>query len=78
MLDKAQNRNSLQNDPRKLKIGEIDNLPEVRPAKADPIDMDDEDKEMIAEAWVRIANIKGKKARRKAREKVLEEARRLA
>jgi len=40
--------------------------------------MDDEDKEMIAEAWVRIANIKGKKARWKARERVLEEARRLA
>lgn len=53
-------------------------MPEVRPALADPIDMDDEDKEMIAEVRVRIANVKGKKARRKARERALEEARRLA
>lgn len=68
----------MENDPRKLKNGEIDNLPEVRPARADPIDLDDEDKEMVAEAWVRIANIKGKKAKRKARERILAEARRLA
>lgn len=68
----------MENDPRKLKNGEIDNLPEVRPARADPIDLDDEDKEMVAEARVRIANIKGKKAKRKARERILAEARRLA
>ena len=40
--------------------------------------MDDDEKEMIAEARVRLANIKGKKAKRLAREKVLDEARRLA
>lgn len=40
--------------------------------------MDDDEKEMIAEARVRLANIKGKKAKRIAREKVLDEARRLA
>lgn len=68
----------LDNDPRKKKPGDIDYQPEVRPAKADAIDLDDEDKEMVAEARVRIANIKGKKAKRKARERVLEEARRLA
>lgn len=66
------------NDPRKLLPGEIDALAEHRPARADPIDMDDDEKEMIAEARVRIANRKGKKSKRKAREKVLEEARRLA
>ncbi len=74
----AQGRQFLENDPRKLRPGEIDAIPEVRPAKADAIDMDDEDKEMIAEAKVRIANVKGKKAKRKARERVLDEARRLA
>lgn len=44
----------------------------------DPIDLNDEDKEMIAELKVRLANVKGKKAKRKARQRVLEEARRLA
>jgi len=33
---------------------------------------------MLAEARARLANTKGKKAKRKAREKQLEEARRLA
>lgn len=45
----------------------VDILPEVRKARADPIDLNDEDREMIAEARVRIANVKGKKAKRKAR-----------
>jgi hypothetical protein len=36
------------------------------------------EKEMLAEARARLANTKGKKAKRKAREKQLEEARRLA
>jgi hypothetical protein len=40
--------------------------------------MDDDEKEMIAETKVRIANKKGKKEKRKARERTLEEARRLA
>lgn len=66
------------NDPRKLLPGEIDALAEHRPARADPVDMDDDEREMIAEARVRIANRKGKKEKRKARERTLEEARRLA
>lgn len=40
--------------------------------------MDDDEKEMLAEARARLANTRGKKAKRKAREKQLEEARRLA
>jgi hypothetical protein len=36
------------------------------------------EKEMLSEARARLANTKGKKAKRKAREKQLEEARRLA
>lgn len=40
--------------------------------------MDEDEKEMLAEARVRLANTKGKKAKRKARGKLIEEARRLA
>jgi pre-mRNA-splicing factor CDC5/CEF1 len=40
--------------------------------------MDEDEKEMLGEARARLANTKGKKAKRKAREKQLEEARRLA
>ncbi len=61
-----------------LPLTGIDTLAEHRPAKADPVDMEDHDREMIAEARVRFANVKGKKGTRKARIKVLEEARRLA
>lgn len=63
---------------RKLKPGEIDPNPENKPAKPDEIDMDEDMREMLAEARVRLANTKGKKAKRKAREKIIEEARRLA
>ena len=69
--------NSLE-DPRRLRPGEIDPNPESKPARPDPVDMDDEEKEMLSEARARLANTKGKKAKRKAREKQLEEARRLA
>ena len=65
-------------DPRRLRPGEIDPNPESKPARPDPVDMDDEEKEMLSEARARLANTKGKKAKRKAREKQLEEARRLA
>ena len=65
-------------DAGRLGPGEVDPTPEIRPAKADPIDMDDEEKEMIAELRVRLANYKGKKAKRKARERTIEETRRLA
>jgi pre-mRNA-splicing factor CDC5/CEF1 len=42
------------------------------------VDMDEDEKEMLSEARARLANTQGKKAKRKAREKQLEEARRLA
>ena len=41
-------------------------------------DMDEDELEMLSEARARLANTQGKKAKRKAREKQLEEARRLA
>jgi pre-mRNA-splicing factor CDC5/CEF1 len=40
--------------------------------------MDEDEKEMLAEARARLANTKGKKAKRKARERQLEESRRLS
>lgn len=65
-------------DPRRLRPGEIDPNPEAKPARPDPIDMDEDEKEMLSEARARLANTRGKKAKRKSREKQLEEARRLA
>ena len=50
----------------------------MKPAIPDAVDLDDEDKEMLAEGRVRIANVKGKKAKRKARIRALEETWRLA
>ncbi|XP_018305573.1 cell division cycle 5-like protein [Mycetomoellerius zeteki] len=65
-------------DPRKLKPSEIDPNPETKPARPDSKDMDEDELEMLSEAHARLANTQGKKAKRKAREKQLEEARRLA
>ena len=63
---------------RKLRPGEIDPHPETKPARPDPIDMDEDEVEMLQEARARLANTQGKKAKRKAREKMLAEAKRLA
>uniref|UniRef100_A0A915L8V5 CDC5-related protein n=1 Tax=Romanomermis culicivorax TaxID=13658 RepID=A0A915L8V5_ROMCU len=81
LLDQAQKKaeDGLDtDDPRKLRPGEIDPNPENKPARPDPVDMDEDELEMLSEARARLANTQGKKAKRKAREKQLEEARRLA
>ena len=80
LLDEAQGKERLagEDDPRRLRPGEIDPAPEIKPARPDPVDMDEDEKEMLSEARARLANTQGKKAKRKAREKQLEEARRLA
>lgn len=81
LLDQAQAKEGEKDegdDPRKLRPGEIDPNPETKPARPDPIDMDEDELEMLSEARARLANTQGKKAKRKAREKQLEEARRLA
>jgi pre-mRNA-splicing factor CDC5/CEF1 len=79
LLDQAQGvAVAAEDDPRRLRPGEIDPNPEIKPARADPIDMDDDEKEMLSEARARLANTRGKKAKRKSREAQLEEARRLA
>lgn len=63
---------------RKLRPGEIDPHPETKPARPDPIDMDEDEIEMLQEARARLANTQGKKAKRKQREQMLQEAKRLA
>ena len=65
-------------DLKRLRPGEIDPTPETKPARPDAIDMDEDEKEMLSEAKARLANTTGRKAKRKAREKQLLEARRMA
>ena len=80
LLDQAQAVEGVEvdDDPRRLRPGEIDPNPHIKPARPDPVDMDEDEKEMLSEARARLANTQGKKAKRKAREKQLEDARRLA
>lgn len=79
-LKKEQGGNALESENalRRLMPGEIDPNPETKPARPDPQDMDQDELEMLSEARARCANTQGKKAKRKAREKQLQEARRLA
>lgn len=51
---------------------------ESKPARPDLEEMDEDEQEMLSEARARLANTQGKKAKRKAREKLLEENRRIA
>jgi len=61
-----------------LRPGQIDSHPETKPARPDPVDMDEDELEMLQEARARLANTQGKKAKRKQREKMLAQAKRLA
>lgn len=67
---------SIRHQP--LRVGQIDSHPETKPARPDPIDMDEDEIEMLQEARARLANTQGKKAKRKAREKMLAQAKRMA
>ncbi|KAJ1409760.1 hypothetical protein B484DRAFT_336577 [Ochromonadaceae sp. CCMP2298] len=79
LLDMAQEaQGEAAEDARRLRPGEIDPAPETKPARPDPIDMDEDEKEMLQEARARLANTKGKKAKRKMRERTMEETRRLS
>ncbi|KAJ3276898.1 Cell cycle serine/threonine-protein kinase cdc5/MSD2 [Terramyces sp. JEL0728] len=81
LLDEAEigdDEGPTADDVRRLRPGEIDPDPESKPARPDPVDMDEDEKEMLSEARARLANTQGKKAKRRAREKLLEEARRLS
>eukprot|EP01070_Trichotokara_eunicae_P012915 Trichotokara_eunicae@DN9930_c0_g1_i1.p1 len=64
LLDQAAGKDTTiddPNDPRKIRPGEIDPHPETKPSRADPVDMDDDEKEMLSEARARLANTRGKK-----------------
>lgn len=74
----GENKAPTADDVRRLRPGETDPDPESKPARPDTIDMDEDEKEMLSEARARLANTQGKKAKRKARERQLEESRRLA
>ena len=65
-------------DPRRFRQGEVDVYPENKPSKPDPVDMEDDEKEMLSEARARLANTMGKKAKRKARQRLLDDAKRLS
>ncbi|CAI5756898.1 unnamed protein product [Candida verbasci] len=58
--------------------GDINLNPESKPARPDDDDLEDDEREMLAEAKARLANTQGKKAKRKARERMLEESKRIA
>lgn len=58
--DKAQQKEGDDaDDPRKLKPGEIDPNPETKPARPDPIDMDEDEVEMLSEARARFVLLLG-------------------
>lgn len=76
--DGGENKAPSADDIRRLRPGEVDPDPESKPARPDTVDMDEDEKEMLSEARARLANTQGKKAKRKARERQLEESRRLA
>ncbi|RKP29282.1 hypothetical protein METBISCDRAFT_28356 [Metschnikowia bicuspidata] len=56
----------------------LGNAFESLPSRPDMKKMDDDEAEMLSEATARLANMQGKKAKRKERERLLEESRRLA
>lgn len=58
--------------------GDLNINPESKPARPDEETMDDEEMEMLSEARARLANTQGKKAQRKARERMLEETKRIS
>jgi pre-mRNA-splicing factor CDC5/CEF1 len=65
-------------DVRKLRPGEVDPEPESRPARPDAQDMEEDELSMLSEARARLANVNGKKAKRKARERELATSHRLS
>ncbi|KAI3406812.2 CEF1 [Candida oxycetoniae] len=67
---------SLSHEPRREE--DLNIALEALPAIADENELEDVDREMLAEARARLANTQGKKAKRKARERMLEESKRIA
>ncbi|CCD27296.1 Cef1p NDAI_0K01050 [Naumovozyma dairenensis CBS 421] len=61
-----------------FKIGDVNPNAETQAAKPDKEILDDDEREMVAEARARLMNTQGKKATRKIRERMLEESKRVA
>lgn len=59
-------------------VGDLNINPESKPARPDDEELEDADREMLFEARARLANTKGKKAKRREREKMLEETKRIS
>lgn len=64
--------------PTTMKIGEINPQAETQVAIPDKEVLDDDEREMLAEAQARLLATQGKKAQRKVRERMLEESKRIA
>ncbi|EGV60574.1 Pre-mRNA-splicing factor cef1 [Yamadazyma tenuis] len=60
------------------RVGDLNLNPESKPAKPDDEELEDADREMLFEARARLANTKGKKAKRRHRERMLEETKRIS
>lgn len=56
----------------------LGNAFESLPSRPDMEDMDDDEREMLSEAKARLANTQGKKAKRKDRERMLDESKRIS
>ena len=54
-------------DPRKLRPGEIDPNPECKPARPDPVDMDEDEKEMLSEVRCCLVSVREYEARFRGR-----------
>ena len=65
-------------DGSKVNANDPNFVAEAQPARPDEEDLEDDEREMLAEAKARLANTQGKKAKRKARERMLEESKRIA
>lgn len=61
-----------------FKVGDINPNAETQVAKPDNEELEDDEREMLAEARARLLNTQGKKATRKIRERMLEESKRVA
>lgn len=58
--------------------GDLNLNPEGAPAEPDDDEISDDDREMLYEAKARLVNTKGKRAKRKEREKMLQETKRIS
>lgn len=81
---KGEDEENEEEDDLKLAGPGIETLPalgnafESLPSRPDMEDMDEDEREMLSEAKARLANTQGKKAKRKDRERMLDESKRIS